>query len=576
MAFRHWRESVMYQLYPQSFKDSNGDGWGDLQGILDKVDYLTELGIDLIWLGPIYDSPMVDNGYDIRDYQRIHPRYGTMDDFQQLLKRLHEQEIRLIMDLVINHTSDEHPWFQQSRSSKDNPYREYYIWRPPGDDGGEPNNWRSFLDESAWTYDEQTGEYYLHLFDRKQPDLNWEHPQLREELYEMIRWWLDQGIDGFRLDAINMISKHPDLPDAPEDAPHPLGQQFYKNGPRIHEFLHELHEQTFARYDHIVTLGEAPSVTMEEVLNYTAPARGEMDMVLAMDMMRIGKDAKDPWQNRDWSITELKESVLKWHDGVHGRGGYAVYLSTHDHPRILPDVIGAGEHYDQAAKLVGTFLHTIPGIPLIYQGEELGLPNTLYPHIDDYRDAGTIGYYERAVADGESEQQVLDKIHKRSRDGSRAPMPWNCTLPQAGFSEAEPWIPVTPEEQLKGRCADDQLVHPDSVLHYYRQLIRLRRMNPIVIYGSLTMLLPEHEQIMAYVREWEEERWLVVLNFADEDVSVDWSQTPIAGTERMIKLHGNYPKFSRPVDREDEHDLSELEVLRPYEALIYRMPSTTL
>ncbi|WP_017813519.1 glycoside hydrolase family 13 protein [Paenibacillus shenyangensis] len=566
-----WKESVIYQIYPQSFKDSNGDGWGDLQGIISKIDYLVKLGVDIVWLGPICESPMVDNGYDISDYQQIHPRYGTMEDFEQLLSKLHENGIKLIMDLVINHTSDEHPWFQQAQSSKDSPYRDYYIWKEPGSDGQEPNNWMSFLNEPAWTRDEQSGEYYLHLFDRKQPDLNWENENMRQELYTMIRWWLDKGIDGFRLDAINMISKDPELPDAPADAPHPPGQEFYKNGPRIHEFLQEMYEQTFSRYPEVITLGEAPSVTMEEVVRYTAPERQEMNMVLAMDLIRIGKDPKNPWGSREWSIRELKESVSNWYSGVFGQGGYALYLSTHDHPRIIPDLIGTGEYEVTAAKLIATFLHTIPGTPLIYQGEELGLGNTNYDRIEDYRDAGTLAYYQQALQDGLSPEQALANIHRRSRDGARSPIPWDDSNEYAGFSTAEPWMSLPPADQIEGKRVSEQENHPDSVFYYYRQLIQMRKQNPIMSYGSFQLLLPEHEEIFAFIREWEDEKWLVVLNFADREVDIDWSGEGVEWADHMIKLHGNYTKFSRPVVREDEHTIEELKHLRPYEALIYRM-----
>lgn len=568
------RESVIYQIYPPSFMDSNNDGWGDLNGIASRIPYLHQLGIDTIWLGPIYDSPMIDNGYDIRDYYQIDTKYGTMEQFESLLDQLHDIDMKLIMDLVINHTSDEHPWFQQSKSAKDNPYRDYYIWRPAKSDGAEPNNWRSFQSESAWTYDEQTDEYYLHLFDRKQPDLNWEHPPLRQEVYKMIRWWLDKGIDGFRLDAINMISKHPDLPDAAEDDPHPIGQRFYKNGPRIHEFLQELHRETFAHYPHILTIGEAPSLTMEQVLEYTLPERKELNMVLAMDMMRIGKDPHNPWGSADWSVSQLKESVSKWYEHIFARGEYGVYLSTHDHPRMIPDVIGHHEHNMTAAKLVATFLHLIPGVPLVYQGEELGLPNTTYDRIEDYRDQGTIHYYKEAVQDGKPAQEVLAGIHQRSRDGSRSPMPWDAHSENFGFSPSDstkPWIPFPDKESLTHLSVSEQEEQRGSVLSYYRHLIAMRKQFPIMSHGSFTMLLEDHPEVFAFIREWQGQRWLILLNFADVEAEIDWTQEYRVFPTSMVKILGNYPHTAHPPHPEEEQHIDDLQYLRPYEVLIYRM-----
>lgn len=568
------RESVIYQIYPPSFMDSNNDGWGDLNGIATRIPYLHQLGIDTIWLGPVYDSPMIDNGYDIRDYYKIDPKYGTMEQFESLLEQLHHIDMKLIMDLVINHTSDEHPWFEQSRSAKDNPYRDYYIWRPAKSDGTEPNNWRSFQNESAWTYDEQTDEYYLHLFDRKQPDLNWEHPPLRQEIYKMIRWWLDKGIDGFRLDAINMISKHPDLPDASEDDPHPIGQKYYKNGPRIHEFLQELNRETFAHYPHILTIGEAPSLTMEQVLEYTLPDRKELNMVLAMDMMRLGKDPHDPWRSADWSVSQLKESVAKWYEHVFARGEYGVYLSTHDHPRMIPDVVGHHEHNMTAAKLITTFLHLIPGVPLVYQGEELGLPNTTYDRIEDYRDQGTVHYYEEAVANGQSAEEVLSGIHKRSRDGSRSPMLWDHQHHNFGFSpdeQVEPWIPFPEKRELKGYSVSEQEEQRGSVLSFYRHLIAMRKQFPIMSHGSFTMLLKDHSEVFAFIREWQSQRWLILLNFADIEAEIDWTQEYRVFPTSMVKILGNYPHTAHPPHLEEEQYIEDLQYLRPYEVLIYRM-----
>ncbi|MEJ8304120.1 alpha-glucosidase [Saccharibacillus sacchari] len=582
---QEWQEGVLYQLYPPSFKDSNGDGWGDIGGMLEKVDYLAELGVSAVWIGPICDSPMEDNGYDIRDYYKIHDAYGTMKQFEELLVKLHERDIKLIMDLVINHTSDEHPWFEASRSSKSNPYRDYYIWKPPAEDGGPPNNWRSFSEESAWEFDKQTGEYYLHIFDKKQPDLNWESENMRRDLYQMITFWLEKGVDGFRLDAINMISKHPDFPDAPQDARHPRGQQFYKNGPRIHEMLRELHEATFGRYPGTLTLGEAPTVTMDEVVRYTAPERNEMDMVLQMELVRMGKDFGNPWKtDPDWSPALLKESVVRWYQEVFGKGAYALYLSTHDHPRMVGTLFGdragvggaEGKAWnDAAAKAIGTFLHTLPGTPLVYQGEELGMPNANYRSLEDYRDKGTVSAYQKRLAEGESESAILASLHARSRDGARSPMQWTEGR-SAGFTEGTPWIPMNPE----GHSANVENEQRDSasVLNHYRQLIQLRRMSLVPARGDLNMLALEDEWVLAYLREIAGERWMVLINFSDQPrscaIDEEWANLIEQGELLLGSTaeRSGSPELNVPLQRQQEGDVLRL---LPYQSAIYRIASST-
>lgn len=579
-ARQYWKEGVLYQLYPPSFKDSDGDGWGDLGGMLEKVDYLAELGVSAVWIGPVCDSPMEDNGYDIRDYYKIHDAYGTMEQLEQLIAALHERDIKLVMDLVINHTSDEHPWFEASRSSTDNPYRDYYIWKAPAEDGGPPNNWRSFSEESAWEFDERTGEYYLHIFDKKQPDLNWDSEKMRRELYEMIRFWLDKGVDGFRLDAINMISKDPAFPNAPEDARHPRGQQFYKNGPRIHERLRELHDETFGRYPGTLTLGEAPTVTMDEVVRYTAPERREMDMVLQMELIRMGKDFGNPWKtDPDWSPAMLKESVARWHDEVFGRGAYALYLSTHDHPRMIGTLLGSsGEGAeakslnDAAAKAVGTFLHTLPGTPLVYQGEELGMPNANYRSPDDYRDKGTVSAYKRRTEKGEKAEEVLASLHARSRDGARSPMHWTSGE-NAGFTDGEPWIPMSPAGREAN--AEDERRDPSSVFHHYRRLIALRKQSPVPARGDLKMLPLEDDWLAAYVREAEGERWLVLINFADgtRECAIDesWKRTAEAG-EKLLESRPEHLISASSEETPFKAVQGHLRLcLLPYQSVVYRL-----
>ncbi|OWA36592.1 glucohydrolase [Saccharibacillus sp. O16] len=581
----YWKEGVLYQLYPPSFKDSDGDGWGDLGGMLEKVDYLAELGVSAVWIGPVCDSPMEDNGYDIRDYYKIHDAYGTMEQLEQLIEKLHERDIKLIMDLVINHTSDEHSWFEQSRSSKDNPYREYYIWKAPAEDGGPPNNWRSFSEESAWEFDEQTGEYYLHIFDKKQPDLNWESEKMRRDLYKMITFWLDKGVDGFRLDAINMISKDPAFPDAPEEARHPRGQQFYKNGPRIHELLRELHDETFGRYPGTLTLGEAPTVTMDEVVRYTAPERREMDMVLQMELIRLGKDFSDPWKiDSDWTPAMLKESVVRWNEEVFGRGAYALYLSTHDHPRMVGTLFGSEEEgeeaqslSDAAAKAIGTFLHTLPGTPLVYQGEELGMRNANYRSPDDYRDKGTVAAYRRRVAQGEPADQVLASLHARSRDGARSPIHWSEGS-QAGFTTGTPWIPLSPTGRASNVEAEIQ--DSSSVFHHYRRLIELRKESRVPVYGDLNMLDLEDEWLTAYVRELEEERWLILINFSDQTrtcrFEAKWAEQWQEGAEKLLDSRPAPLKSLSSEISPEEQVIRKVEEqfwlhLLPYQSAVYRL-----
>ncbi|MDO7908163.1 alpha-glucosidase [Paenibacillus sp. JX-17] len=559
MQRTYWKENVIYQVYPPSFKDSNGDGWGDLRGIISKLDYLQELGVGIVWLGPVYQSPFADNGYDISDYYEVHKDYGTMQDLEDLIAGLHERGIKLIMDLVINHTSDEHPWFQQSRTSKDSPFRDYYIWKPPGPDGKEPNNWRSFSNESAWQWDDQTGEYYLRLFDRKQPDLNWEHAPMREEIYSMIAFWLDKGIDGFRLDAINMISKDPDFPDAPEDARHPRGQEFYKNGPRIHEFLHEMYTRVLAEYPEIMTVGEAPTVTMEQVKEYTSPDRQELNMVLLMELMSIGKTPKDPWGVQPWTLKELKDKIVKWYKGAFSEGWYGVYMSTHDHPRMIPHLFGSGEHREAAAQMIGTFLHTIPGTPFVYQGEELGMSNTHYGSIEDYHDAGTIGFYRREIEKGTDGRKVLEQIHHRSRDGARSPMQWSGEA-QGGFSTGKPWIPVN--ENYNEVNAEQQMQDPDSVFSHYKKLIALRKEFPVMVYGDFRLLLTDHDQLFVYTRSLGDERWLIVINFAHQEISVPWEQL-----ENELQADGFHSERQRLLGGRSGKE----SLWQPYEACIFRL-----
>ena len=557
-----WKESVVYQIYPRSFLDTNGDGIGDLRGILAKLDYLTTLGVDVVWLCPVYETPDDDNGYDISDYRAIDPEFGTLADWEELLRELHARKIRLLMDLVVNHTSDEHPWFIQSRKSKDNPYRDYYIWRP-GKEGREPNNWASCFGGSAWEFDEGTGEYYLHLFSRKQPDLNWENPRVRHEVYDLMHWWLKKGIDGFRLDVINMISKVPGLPDAPcvSNEPYQWAGANFIHGPRLTEYLLEMKAEVLSKYD-IFTVGETPGVTTEHACHITGE-EGSLNMVFQFEHMSLSHPAhpvfNGKWQMGPWALVEFKRIMTRWQNELEGRGWNSFYLSNHDQPRSVSRFGNDGRYRVESAKMLATFLHLLHGTPYIYQGEELGMTNVAFDSINDYRDIETLNFYrEWAIDRAQPEDLVMAAIHAKSRDNARTPMQWTGER-QAGFTSGKPWIKLNPNyTQIN---AAEQLIDTDSVLHYYRRLIALRREHPIVTYGSYELLLEMHEQIYAFLRKLADERWLVILNFsAEEPVFALPSHHEFDAAELMIANYEMSPD-----------DDPRLITLRPYEARVYRL-----
>ena len=517
MQDKWWKDSVVYQIYPRSFYDSNGDGIGDLRGIILKLDYLKTLGVDVVWLSPVYRSPDDDNGYDISDYRDINPEFGTLADWQEMLDGMHRRGIKLVMDLVVNHTSDEHPWFVESRKSKDNPYRDFYIWRE-GKDGAEPNNWKSHFSGSAWEYDPLSGEYYLHLFSKKQPDLNWENPRVRQEIYSMMHWWLQKGVDGFRMDVINMISKTPGLPDAPQlsDDRYQYGGKYFLNGPRLLEFLNEMKSQVLSHYD-ILTVGETPGVTTQDAIQLTNEQTGVLSMVFQFEHMDLDADlgnttGRDP--GRAWNLSELKEVFTRWQVDLDGKGWNSNYLNNHDQPRQVSRFGQDREYRVQSAKLLGAFLHMLQGTPYIYQGEELGMTNVAFDSIDDYDDVATVNAYHEYVDEkGEDPQSVMQVIHLKSRDNARTPMQWDSG-PQAGFTSGTPWLKVNPNyPQINAAQA---LADPDSIFYFYQKLIELRKTHPVVVYGSYDLILPEHAQIYAFTRTYQDERLLVVLNFSLE------------------------------------------------------------
>jgi oligo-1,6-glucosidase len=517
-----WTTAVVYQIYPRSFADSDGDGIGDLAGITSRLDHLARLGVDVVWLSPVYPSPQDDAGYDISDYQGIDPTFGTLEDFDALLAAVHERGMKLVMDLVVNHTSDEHPWFAESRSGRDDPKRDWYWWRPPragmepGEPGAEPTNWHSFFSGPAWELDEASGEYYLHLFSRKQPDLNWENPEVREAVYAMMRWWLDRGVDGFRMDVINMISKDTALPDGHVlDGPYGVGSQHFLCGPHIHEFLQEMHREVFAgREDGLLTVGEMPGVTVDEARLFTDPARDEVDMVFQFEHVQLDQGTTK-FDVRPLRLVDLKASLNRWQTGLADVGWNSLYWNNHDQPRAVSRFGDDGEHRVQAAKMLGTVLHMHRGTPYVYQGEELGMTNAPFERLEDFRDIESLNYHAQAVALGDPPEHVMAGLRAMGRDNARTPMQWDASE-HAGFTTGTPWLAVNPDHVEIN--AEAEAADPDSVFHHYRRLIELRHTEPVVAHGDFHMLLGDDERIYAFTRRLDDVELLVLGNFSGETV----------------------------------------------------------
>jgi oligo-1,6-glucosidase len=552
-----WKESVVYQIYPRSFHDSNGDGIGDLQGIIQKLDYLKKLGIDVIWLSPVYDSPNDDNGYDIRDYHEIMDEFGTMEDFDELLEESHKRNIKIVMDLVVNHTSDEHEWFIESRSSKDSPKRDYYIWRKGKANGQPPTNWEAAFSGSAWKYDEATDEYYLHMFSQKQPDLNWENPAVRADVYQMMRWWLDKGIDGFRMDVINLISKDLSMPEREPDPGKEFVSafEFHANGPRIHEFLQEMNKEVLAHYD-IMTVGEAPGVSVEQAKLYTGEDRNELNMVFQFEHMGIGDGPDGKWSNLPWKLTELKQILSKWQYGLENTGWNSLYWNNHDQPRVVSRFGNDKEYREKSAKMLATLLHGMKGTPYIYQGEEIGMTNIQFPSIDDYRDIELINWYNERLSQGHNKEDLMEAIYARGRDNARTPMQWNNEK-HAGFTTGEPWLSVNPNYQDIN--VEKALDDANSIFYYYQKLISLRKQEKIFTHGNYQLLLKDDEAIFAYTRTYQQEKLVVVCNFTDQ-----------AQTCELPNLTGDIELFITNEPTDDLHILHHF-TLNPYEAFIYRL-----
>ena len=565
-----WRRWVVYQIYPRSFADSNADGVGDLRGVLARLDYLERLGVDVVWLSPVYRSPMDDNGNDISDYTDIDPQFGTLTDLDELIAELHARGMRLMMDLVVNHTSDEHPWFLESRSSRDNPKRDWYWWRDPrpgftpGTPGAEPTNWESHFSGPTWTWDEATGQYYLHIFSAKQPDLNWENPEVRQAVYAIMRWWLDRGVDGFRMDVINMISKDTSLPDTAH-RPGSLygpGDQHFICGPRNHEFLQEMRREVFAgRPGRVLTVGEMPDVTIDQAALFTAPERRELDMVFQFEHVRLDQGAHK-FHLRPLRLPELKASMAAWQAGLDGRGWNSLYFGNHDQPRSLSRFgCDDAKHRTASAKTLATVLHLHQGTPYVYQGDELGMANAPFAAITDYRDIQALRFYAEAAARGDTDVDLaalLVAMNRMSRDQGRTPVQWDAS-DQAGFTAGTPWIAVNPDYVDVNAAA--QVGRDDSVFEHYRRLIALRHADPVVTDGEFALLLPDHPALWAFLRRGADAELLVAANFSADPVSAVLPLEEAGWADAEVVLATHPDRSPRPTP--------EL-ALAPWESAVWR------
>lgn len=543
-----WKESVIYQIYPRSFCDSNGDGIGDLNGITSKLDYLKELGIDVIWLSPVYKSPNDDNGYDISDYEDIMTEFGTMADFDKMLCKAHARGIKIVMDLVVNHTSDEHAWFVESRSSKTNPKRDYYIWKE-GKDGKEPNNWGSAFSGPAWEYDKKTDMYYLHLFSKKQPDLNWENSEVRDEVFKMMTNWCKKGIDGFRMDVISLISKPVGYPDAPVAGLYG-DMNICANGPKVHNYLREMNAKVLSKFD-IMTVGETAGVTLDEAKKYANSDGTELNMVFQFEHMSLDSGEKFKWSTKHIPLVPLKKNLTKWQLGLDEVAWNSLYFCNHDQPRIVSRLGDERDEYRElSAKCIATCLHMMQGTPYIYQGEELGMTNTVFKTVEDFRDLESVNAYRELIESGMyTKEEMFPGIAHKSRDNARTPMPWDAGE-NAGFTTGKPWLELNPN--YKKINAKDQLSREDSVFHYYRKLIKLRKKYEVIVYGKYELLLPDDEQIYAYIRTLEDNKLLVVCNFSSKEARFDFD-----GYEDAQILISNYKK-----------NIRKDGILSPYEAIV--------
>lgn len=523
-----WAKSTVYQIYPRSFMDSNGDGIGDLKGIIQKLDYLEELGVDIIWLSPIYDSPNDDNGYDIRDYQKIMDDFGTMGDFEELIEQMHNRGLKLMMDLVVNHTSDEHEWFITKP--------EYYIWRD------EPNNWRSFFSGSAWQFNQQRQQYFLHLFSKKQPDLNWENPEMRASVYAMMRWWLDKGVDGFRMDVINLISKDPSFPNAVDGN----DGKYFMNGPKVHDYLQEMNREVLSKYD-IVTVGEMPGATISEAIKYTGDKRKEVNMIFTFEHMGLDQASGEKWDLKSLELTDLKSNLEHWQHALHNKGWNSLYWNNHDQPRIVSRFGNDGQYRVESAKMLATCLHFMQGTPYIYQGEEIGMTNVQFNTIEEYQDIETVNMYKEKRALGVPHEKIMQSIYTKGRDNARTPMQWSAAT-NGGFSSVTPWIALNPNYSTINTLDKD---HDNSIYQFYKKLIGMRKTMTIITHGNFSLLHRNDKNVFAYTREMDEEKLTVYCNFSNQQ-----HQFPMPDGQLLIH---NYNCL----------ESSEQLVLRPYEAIVF-------
>lgn len=551
-----WKKSVVYQVYPKSFYDSNGDGIGDLNGVTEKLPYLKKLGIDVIWLNPIYQSPQVDNGYDISDYREIEPMLGTMEDFDRMLEESHKLGMKVILDLVVNHTSDQHIWFQEAKKSRDNPYHDYYIWKDEI-----PNNWGSSFGGSAWEYVEEVDQYYLHLFAKEQPDLNWENPKVREEVYDILRFWLDKGIDGFRMDVITLISKDPLYPDGPVIQNKAYGSYYAgcASGPRVHEFLQEMNREVLSKYD-IMTVGEAPHTSADEAALYTAAAREELNMVFHFDHMHLDYNENGKYAKNRVRLTDLKKVMTEWQEKMQVCDGWnSLYWSNHDQARAVTRFGNESPKYRViSAKMLGTVLHMMQGTPYIFEGEELGMTNAFFDRIEEYRDIEALDIFrDFTERKGYAEKETLELLRLKSRDNARTPMQWNTSV-NAGFTEGTPWINVN--ENYKEINAEACIEDSKSIFYYYQKLIDLRHRIPVITDGIYQLLDAENEEVYAYLRKSEEEMLIVIANFTEKEISYRVEEVANGVGNLLISNYDDAPSV-----------FSNQMILKPYGVYVYHV-----
>lgn len=553
-----WKRAVVYQVYPRSFSDANGDGIGDLRGLIDRIDYLAWLGIDVIWLSPVYPSPQDDNGYDISDYRDIDPLFGSLADFDELIEKMHAHDMRLLMDLVVNHTSDEHPWFIESRSSRNNPKRDWYYWRDRKTDGSAPNNWQSRFSGSAWEHDEATDQSYLHLFSRKQPDLNWENPELRGAVYDMMRWWLDRGVDGFRMDVINFISKVDGLPDATGTGPSSDGRQHYIHGPRLLEFLSEMRREVFDGRDKVLlTVGETPQAIVDHATALTDEKSGALNMVFQFAHMQVDQIGATRWAPTALELPKLKAVMSHWQDGLAAAGWNSLYFNNHDQPRALSRWGNTSRYRVQSAKAIATVLHMHRGTPYVYQGEEIGMTNPELKTVDDLLDIQSRNYYlSRMAADRAQDPEALMRIVRpMARDNARSPVQWDAGA-SAGFTTGTPWMAINPNYTTIN--VETEKADPNSVLHHYRHLIALRHENDVIAYGSSTLQALDDPQLYIIIRALGDQRAVMLANVSSEPAIVDGAAYASAGLNLVSSNYEDSPR-----------QLEAVKTLRPWEALVF-------